>query len=196
MKSKEILLDFSDCSLKQNMIKSDHVFIYQIPWVSIFFLYLVLGIQVEVENIMAGYSLLIERLNLGKIEGGRRRGWQRMRWLDGITDSMDMSLSKTFFQRRPTDGQWVLEKMCSTSVIISSVQFSSVVQSCPTLRLQESQHPRPPCPSPTPKVHPNSCPSSPWCHPAISSSVVLFFSCPQIPPSIRVFSNESTLHML
>ena len=61
-----------------------------------------------------------------------------------------------------------------------------------SLRPHESQHARPPCPSPTPGVHSNSCPSSPWCHPAISSSVVPFFSCP---PSIRVFSNESTLHM-
>ena len=52
-----------------------------------------------------------------------------------------------------------------------------------------------PCPSPTPRVYPNSCPSSRWCHPAISSSVVPFSSCPQIPPSIKVFSNESTLSM-
>ena len=43
----------------------------------------------------------------------------------------------------------------------------------------ESQHIRPPCPSPTPRVHPNSCASSRWCHPAISSSVVPFSSCPQ-----------------
>ena len=46
---------------------------------------------------------------------------------------------------------------------------------------------------PTPRVYSNSCPSSWWCHPAISSSVVPFSSCPQ--SSISVFSNESTLHM-
>ena len=61
-----------------------------------------------------------------------------------------------------------------------------------SLRPHESQHARPPCPSPTPGVHSDSCPSSQWCHPAISSTVVPFSSCPQ---SLRVFSNESTLHM-
>ena len=76
-----------------------------------------------------------------------------------------------------------------------SVHFSSVAQSCPTLRPHESQHARPPCPSPSPGVHSDSRPSSQWCHPAISSSVVPFSSCPQFPPSIRVFSNESTLCM-
>ena len=75
----------------------------------------------------------------------------------------------------------------------SSVQFSHSVVSN-SLRLHEPQHARPPCPSPTPGVHPNSCPSSRWCHPTISSSVVPFSSCPQSLP-IRVFSNESTLHM-
>ena len=48
-----------------------------------------------------------------------------------------------------------------------------------SLRPHELQHARPPCLSPTPGVHPNSCPSSRWCHPAISSSVVPFSSCPQ-----------------
>ena len=70
-----------------------------------------------------------------------------------------------------------------------SVQFSSVAQSCPTLQPHELQHARPPCPSPTPRVHSNSRPSSQWCHLASSSSVVPFSSC------IRVFSNESTFHM-
>ena len=60
----------------------------------------------------------------------------------------------------------------------SSVQFSSVAQSCPTdsLRPYGLQHARPPCPSPTPGVYPNSCPLSWWCHPTISSSVVSFSS--------------------
>ena len=52
-----------------------------------------------------------------------------------------------------------------------------------SLRPHESQHARPPCPSTTPGVHPNSCPSSRWCHPAISSSVVPFSSCPQPLPA-------------
>ena len=75
----------------------------------------------------------------------------------------------------------------------SSVQFSRSVVSN-SLRPHESQHARAPCPSPSPGVHSNSHPSSRWCHPAISSSVVPFSSCPQSLPSIRVFSNESTLH--
>ena len=64
-----------------------------------------------------------------------------------------------------------------------------------SLRPHESQHARPPCPSQTPRVHSDSRPTSHWCHPAISSSVVPLFSYPPIPPSIRVFSNESTLLM-
>ena len=75
-----------------------------------------------------------------------------------------------------------------------SVQFSGSVVS-DSLRPHESQQARPPCPLSTPRVYPNSCLSSRRCHPAILSSVVPFSSCPQIPPSIRVFSNESTLRM-
>ena len=60
----------------------------------------------------------------------------------------------------------------------SSVQFSRSVVS-DSLQPHESQHARPSCPSPTPRVHPDSRPSSQWCHPAISSSVVPFSSCPQ-----------------
>ena len=55
-----------------------------------------------------------------------------------------------------------------------------MAQLCPTLCQPESQHARPPCPSKTPGVHSNSCPSSGWCHLAISSSVVPFSSCPQL----------------
>ena len=60
----------------------------------------------------------------------------------------------------------------------SSVQFSRPVVS-DFLWPHESQRARPPCPSPTPRVHSNSSPSSRWCHPAFSSSVVRFSSCPQ-----------------
>ena len=55
-----------------------------------------------------------------------------------------------------------------------------------SLQLHESQHIRPPCPSPTPGVYSNSCPSSRWCHPAISYSVIPF-SCPQSLPASGSF---------
>ena len=67
------------------------------------------------------------------------------------------------------------------------MQFSSAAQSCPTLWPHEPQHTRPPCPSPTPRVHPNPCPLSQWCHPTISSSVVPFSSCPQSFPASGSF---------
>ena len=62
------------------------------------------------------------------------------------------------------------------NVFLSSVQFNRSVVS-DSLWPHELQHARPPCPSPTPRVHSNSCASSWWCHPAISSSVVPFSSC-------------------
>ena len=71
---------------------------------------------------------------------------------------------------------------------ISSIQFShSVVSS--SLRPHELQHARPPCPSPTPRVYPNSCPLSRWCHPTISSSLVPFSSC------LQSFSTSGSFQM-
>ena len=67
--------------------------------------------------------------------------------------------------------------------ITIGVEFSSAHSSrsvvSDSLQPHESQHARPPCPSPTPKAHSDSHPSSQWCHPAISSSVIPFSSCPQ-----------------
>ena len=71
-------------------------------------------------------------------------------------------------------------------LVISSVQFSRSVVSN-SLQLHESQHARPPCPSPSPGVHSDSRPSSWWCHPAISSSVIPFSSCPQSLPASESF---------
>ena len=68
----------------------------------------------------------------------------------------------------------------------SSVQISRSVVS-DSLRPHESQHARPPCPSPTPRAHPDSRPLSQRCHPAISSSVVPFSSCPQSLPASESF---------
>ena len=71
-------------------------------------------------------------------------------------------------------------------ILFHSVQFSRSVLS-DSLQPQGRQHARSPCPSPTPGVYPNSCQSSRWCHPAISSSVVPFSSCLQSFPASRSF---------
>ena len=84
-------------------------------------------------------------------------------------------------QADATDGfrglTWIPTLLFLIYVTCSSVQFRRSVVS-DSLPPHESQHARPPCPSPTPRVHSNSCPSSWWCHPAILSSAVPF-SCPQ-----------------
>ena len=97
---------------------------------------------------------------------------------------MNFCLTKKFmtFWYHLFDFVWIRSDQISRSVVSDS------------LRPHESQHARPPCPSPAPGVYPNSCPSGRWCHPAISSSGVPFSSCPQSLPA-SVFSNESTLRM-
>ena len=74
---------------------------------------------------------------------------------------------------------------CNPPVSSTGPQFSSVAQLCPTLC--DPMNRRPPCPSPSPRVHSDSRPSSPWCHPAISSSVIPFSSRPQSFPASGSF---------
>ena len=86
-------------------------------------------------------------------------------------------------------------KICMSTLkrdIGLSVQFSCSVMSA-SLWPHEPQHSRPPCPSPTPGVHPNPGPLSRWCHPTILCQPRLLL--PSIFPSIRVFSNESALRI-
>ena len=114
-----------------------------------------------------------------------RKTWRILEWV-----------TISFFRGSSWPRHWILVS-CLTGksltlshqgspIILCSVQFSHSVMSH-SLRPHESQHARPPCPSPTPGVHSNSCPSSQWCHPAISSSVVPFSSCPQSLPASGSF---------
>ena len=76
-----------------------------------------------------------------------------------------------------------------------SVQFSSSVVS-DSLRPHEPQHARPPCPAPTPRIHPNPSPLSQWCHPTISSSVIPFSPCPQSFPASGSFQMSQLIATL
>ena len=83
----------------------------------------------------------------------------------------------------------VLQPVRMAQTCVGSVQFSHSVMSN-SLRPQEPQQARPPCPSPTPRVHSNPCPLSWWCHPTILSSVVSFSSCPQSFPASGSFARS------
>ena len=103
-----------------------------------------------------------------------------------------MNQSIKYYDWSP-EGTWPCNTSLSngslfTNAVFSavSVQFSRSVVS-DSLWPHELQHARPPCPSPTPEIHSNSHPSSHWCHPAISSSVIPFSSCPQCLPASESF---------
>ena len=106
---------------------------------------------------------LEKTLKLGKIEGGRRRGWPRMRWLDGITDSMDMSLSKLQYSGLENSMDCIVHGVAKSWTQLSDFHFH--YWQC----LYWS--------------YSNSYLSSWWCHPTISSSVIPFSSCLQSFPA-------------
>ena len=103
---------------------------------------------------------------------------EKFLWVVILHNNMNLNMSLNHTYKNSKFYVTFYHNKIVTIELFSSNQFSPSVVS-DSLRPHESQHARPPCPSPTPRVHPNSCPSSRWCHPATSSSVVPFSSWPQ-----------------
>ena len=159
------------------------------------------------DKVISGYPkgtfspipLILERENGLGIQSIVIGQWFSQSWLcneASIKNLKDrfLSLSESFHTGEPECMYANGPDSCSTRIdaplfwtsLFSSVQFSpSVLSDC--LRPHELQHTRAPCPSPTPRVHSDSRPSSQWCHPAISSSVIPFPSCPQSLPTSESF---------
>ena len=120
---------------------------------------------------------------LGHVSAPSGTGLQRIRLVPSMSHAQSLA--------RQTEREKFSWELWQTAFWIirvgkNKVQFSHSVVS-DSLRPHESQHIRPPCPSPTPRVYSNSCPSNRRCHPAISSSVVPFSSCPQSLPASGSF---------
>jgi len=123
-------------------------------------------------------------------------------WQVSLLRNKDLEMSAVFTRIRWKDKfntlqishlhWWVTS---NTLQNLSSVQFSCSVMS-DSFRPHESQRARPPCPSPTPGVHSDSCPSSQWCHPTVSSSVVPFSFCLQSFPASGVSSSQQVAKVL
>ena len=105
-------------------------------------------------------------------------------WCHSTTSSSVVPFS-SHLQSFPASGSFKMSHFFAFSQF-SSVQSSRSVVS-DSLQPHESQHARPPCLSPTPGIHSDSRPSGQWCHPAVSSSVVPFSSCPQSHPASESF---------
>ena len=119
------------------------------------------------------------------VASGPITSWQ----IDGETIETDRLFSWVPKSLQMVTAAMKLKDVCSLEEEkwqTSVSQFSRSVKP-DSLWPHESQHARPPCPSPTPRAHSNSCPSSWWCHPAISSSVIPFSSCPQSLPASESF---------
>ena len=125
-----------------------------------------------------------------------RTGWVLFWWAEPCS----LNLQSNFLLMggavfSPYSLPWGQTMVGVMAVMVRSDQISRSVVS-DSLQRHESQHARPTCPSPTPRVYSNSCPSSRWCHPAISSSVVPFSSSPNPSQYQGLFQWVSSLHQV
>ena len=135
----------------------------------------------------AGKSL-VQKMREKKIRADRVRRLVQMRW----RERKEVTYAETYRPWYKEFGFFVYHEEVTEEELkprvscFQFVQFSRSVVSN-SLRPHEPQHARPPCPSPTPGVHPNPCPLRRWCHPTMSSSVVPCSSCPQSFPASGSF---------
>ena len=150
------------------------------------FISVIFGWRSDAHNLQPGDYAYWKRHNLKE---SLQPGWEDL-YQVLLTSSCTMKLKGNWLlDEFPLPKAPTLDWSIEGTAYLSSVQFSRSVMS-DSLQPHELQHARPPCPSPTPGVHPNTCPLSWWCHPTISSSVIPFSSCPQSFPASGSFQTS------